>query len=142
VKKVNANQKLHLLEKIKAYNDGNLASKHLELWGLGFTPKLVDISEAPALSIIYALISEGAKVTAYDPEAMPNLKDQIDDKINYAESQFLTLAGADTLLIATEWSEFRTPDFEHMGKHIKYKVLFDGSYLFERPIIKELGYQL
>jgi UDPglucose 6-dehydrogenase len=82
----------------------------------------------------------GVSITAYDPEAMPNVKLQIGDKIIYAENQYQALAGADALIIATEWSEFRTPDFERMGKLLKYKVLFDGRNLFEPPMIKELGY--
>ncbi len=140
VEKVNANQKLHLVEKIKAYYNGNLAGKHFALWGLAFKPNTDDIREAPALSIIDALTKAGATITAFDPEAMPNVKAQIGDDIKYAENQYQALEGADALIIATEWSEFRTPDFEQMDKLIKDKVLFDGRNLFELPRIKELGF--
>jgi UDPglucose 6-dehydrogenase len=140
VEKVNANQKLHLVEKIKAYYNGNLAGKHFALWGLAFKPNTDDIREAPALSIIDALTKAGATITAFDPEAMPNVKAQIGDDIKYAENQYQALEGADALIIATEWSEFRTPDFEQMDKLIKDKVLFDGRNLFELPMIKELGF--
>ncbi len=140
VEKVNANQKLHLVEKIRAYYNNNLQGKHFALWGLAFKPNTDDIREAPALSIIYALINAGATLTAYDPEAMPNIKAQIGDKISYAENQYQALAGAEALIIATEWSEFRTPDFDQMDKLLKDKVLFDGRNLFELPMIKELGY--
>jgi UDPglucose 6-dehydrogenase len=140
VEKVNANQKLHLVEKIKAYFKGDLKGKHIALWGLAFKPNTDDIREAPALSIIDALTTMGATIAAYDPEAMPNVKAQIGDKIKYATSQYEALIGADFLIIATEWSEFRTPDFERIDKEIKNKIIFDGRNLFEVSKMKELGY--
>lgn len=140
VEKVNANQKLHLVEKIKAHFKGDLKGKHIALWGLAFKPNTDDIREAPALSIIDALTSMGATIAAYDPEAMPNMKAQIGDKIKYASSQYEALTGADFLIIATEWSEFRTPDFERIEKEIKNKIIFDGRNLFEVSKMKELGY--
>ena len=140
VEKVNAHQKLHLVEKIKAYFKGDLKGKHIALWGLAFKPNTDDIREAPALSIIDALTTMGATIAAYDPEAMPNVKAQIGDKIKYAGSQYEALSGADFLIIATEWSEFRTPDFERIEKEIKNKIIFDGRNLFEVSKMKELGY--
>jgi len=140
VEKVNANQKLHLVEKIKSYYKGDLKGKHIALWGLAFKPNTDDIREAPALSIIDALTTMGATIAAYDPEAMPNVKAQIGDKIVYASSQYEALSGADFLIIATEWSEFRTPDFERIEKEIKNKIIFDGRNLFEVSKMKELGY--
>jgi UDPglucose 6-dehydrogenase len=140
VEKVNANQKLHLVEKIKAHFKGDLKGKHIALWGLAFKPNTDDIREAPALSIIDALTTMGATIAAYDPEAMPNVKAQIGDKIKYATSQYEALSGADFLIIATEWSEFRTPDFERIEKEIKNKIIFDGRNLFEVSKMKELGY--
>ena len=140
VEKVNANQKLHLVEKIKAHYKGDLKDKHIALWGLAFKPNTDDIREAPALSIIDALTTMGATIAAYDPEAMPNVKAQIGDKIKYATNQYEALNGADFLIIATEWSEFRTPDFERIEKEIKNKIIFDGRNLFEVSKMKELGY--
>jgi len=140
VEKVNANQKLHLVEKIKAHYKGDLKGKHIALWGLAFKPNTDDIREAPALSIIDALTTMGATIAAYDPEAMPNVKAQIGDKIKYATNQYEVLNGADFLIIATEWSEFRTPDFERIEKEIKNKIIFDGRNLFEVSKMKELGY--
>jgi UDPglucose 6-dehydrogenase len=140
VEKVNANQKLHLVEKIKDYYQNNLQGKHFALWGLAFKPNTDDIREAPALSIIDALTKAGATITAYDPEAMPNVKAHIGDKIKYATNQYQTLEGAAALIIATEWSEFRTPDFERMSKEIKHKIIFDGRNLFEANKMRELGY--
>jgi len=140
VEKVNANQKLHLVEKIKAYYNNDLKGKHFALWGLAFKPNTDDIREAPALSIIDALILAGATVTAYDPEAMPNVKAQIGDKIQYAANQYEALQNATALIIATEWSEFRTPNFERMEKEINNKIIFDGRNLFDLTNMKDLGY--
>ena len=140
VEKVNALQKLSLVEKISSYYKGQLKGKHIALWGLAFKPNTDDIREAPALSIIDALVSMGATIAAYDPEAMPNVKAQIGDKIQYAQSQYEALTGADFLIIATEWSEFRTPDFDRIEKEIKNKIIFDGRNLFEVAKMKELGY--
>ena len=141
VEKVNSSQKLHLVEKVKAHYKGDLKGKQIALWGLAFKPNTDDIREAPALIIIDELIQLGATITAYDPEAMPNVKAQIGDKIKYATNQYEALTGADFLIIATEWSEFRTPDFERMEKEIKNKIIFDGRNLFEVAKMKELGYQ-
>jgi UDPglucose 6-dehydrogenase len=141
VEQVNANQKVHLVEKIKSFYQGNLQSKHFALWGLAFKPNTDDIREAPALLMINALLQEGATVTAYDPEAMPNVQQELGNKINYAQSQYQALEGADALLIATEWSEFRTPDFERIGQLLPSKVIFDGRNLFEVAKLQQLGYQ-
>lgn len=140
VEKVNANQKLHLVEKIKVYYNNNLQGKHFALWGLAFKPNTDDIREAPALAIIAALTKAGATVTAYDPEAMPNVKAQIGDQIQYASSQYQALEKSDALIIATEWSEFRTPDFEMMAQQTTNKIIFDGRNLFDVHKMKELGY--
>jgi len=140
VEKVNAHQKLHLVEKIKAYFNNNLQGKKIALWGLAFKPNTDDIREAPALAMIQSLMKEGASVTAYDPEAMPNVKNQIGDSIQYASNQYEALQGADILVIATEWSEFRTPDFELIEKGLPSKVIFDGRNLFEVTKMQEMGY--
>ena len=140
VEKVNGMQKLHLVEKIKAHYNGDLKGKHFALWGLAFKPNTDDIREAPALSIIDAILKEGATVTAYDPEAMEPVKRQIGATIHYAVSQYQALEGADALLIATEWSEFRTPDFERIEKLLPAKVIFDGRNLFEVAKMQSMGY--
>ena len=141
VEKVNAFQKVHLVEKIKSFYQGNLKGRHFALWGLAFKPSTDDIREAPALSMINALLQEGATITAYDPEAMPNVNRELGNKINYAQSQYKALEGTDALLIATEWSEFRTPDFERIGQLLLSKVIFDGRNLFEVAKLQQLGYQ-
>jgi UDPglucose 6-dehydrogenase len=137
---VNEEQKLHLMPKIKKYFEGDLVGKKFALWGLSFKPNTDDIREAPALYMIKALVGEGASVCAYDPEAMERVKEDLDGVIGYAESQYECLKDADALIIATEWNEFRTPDFELMGSQLKAKVIFDGRNLFDLPTMQKLGY--
>lgn len=140
VMQVNEMQKLHLIPKIKKYFNNNIKNKKLALWGLAFKPNTDDIREAPALAIIGELVKEGAEVVAFDPEAMKNVKNLIGDQIKYAESQYDALRDADALIIATEWSEFRTPDFDKIATLLKNKVIFDGRNLFELNQVKEKGF--
>jgi UDPglucose 6-dehydrogenase len=140
VEKVNALQKLHLVNKINTYFKNDLQGKKIALWGLAFKPNTDDIRDAPAIDMINALTAAGATITAYDPEAIPNVKNKIGDKIKYATNQYEALTGADILVIATEWSEFRTPDFEIIVKELPSKVIFDGRNLFDVAKMKEMGY--
>jgi len=137
---INEKQKLHLLPKIKKYFNNKLKGKKFAMWGLAFKPNTDDIREAPALYMIDALIAEGASVCAFDPEAMPNVQQLLGDKISYAENQYDCLKDADALIIATEWNEFRTPNFLKIVTSLKTKVIFDGRNLFDTGAIKELGF--
>ncbi len=140
VMKVNEIQKHHLLPKIKSYFSNDLGGKKIALWGLAFKPNTDDIREAPALTMIEDLLAGGASIIAYDPEAMANVKKEMGDKISYAENQYDALEGADALVIATEWSEFRTPDFNKMKSLLKGNVIFDGRNLFDLTLIQECGF--
>lgn len=140
VMEVNQNQKRHLVTKIKAYFNNELKGKKIALWGLAFKPNTDDIREAPALEIIDALTKEGVTVAAYDPEAMGNVRKLVGDKIIFSENQYDCLQGADALVIATEWNEFRTPDFLKIVSSMKRKVIFDGRNLFDANAISELGF--
>ena len=140
VEAVNERQKKHLLPKIRNHFKGNLTGVRLALWGLAFKPNTDDIREAPALQLIEALTSEGAIIVAYDPEAMANVKKLVGDQIQYAANPYDALVGADALIIATEWSEFRTPDFDRIGETLQHKVIFDGRNLFDVKQMKALGY--
>lgn len=140
VMKVNEEQKLFLMPKINAYFNNDLKGKRFALWGLAFKPNTDDIREAPALYMIDALTEAGATVHAYDPEAMPNVKQIVGDKIDFAEGQYDALENADALIIATEWSEFRTPEFEKISSMLKNKVIFDGRNVYDRAQMKELGF--
>jgi UDPglucose 6-dehydrogenase len=137
---VNEKQKLHLLPKIKAYFKNDLKGKKIALWGLAFKPNTDDIREAPALNIIDELLKEGAEINAYDPEAMNNVKGILGDKIIFSERQYDALVDADILVIATEWSEFRTPDFDKIISLLKNKVIFDGRNLFDLKHMEDLGF--
>jgi UDPglucose 6-dehydrogenase len=140
VMQVNENQKTHLLPKIKSYFDGDLKDKKIAIWGLAFKPNTDDIREAPALRLIKELTASGAIITAYDPEAMENVKRELKDKIFYSENQYDAITDADILIIATEWSEFRTPDFTKIKSLLRNPVIFDGRNLFELHQMKELGF--
>jgi len=137
---VNERQKLHLVPKIKKFFNNNLKGKRFALWGLAFKPNTDDIREAPALYIIDELLKEGAQVSAFDPEAINNVRTLLGDKIEYSENQYDCLQDADALIIATEWNEFRTPNFLKIVTALKNKVIFDGRNLFETNAIKELGF--
>ncbi|RWU05739.1 UDP-glucose dehydrogenase family protein [Pedobacter chitinilyticus] len=137
---VNEKQKTVLTEKVLKYFKGDLKGKKFALWGLAFKPETDDIREAPALYIIDDLLAAGAEVTVFDPEAIGNVKALVGDKINYANDQYEALEGADALLIATEWSVFRNPDFEKMDEVLKSKVVFDGRNLFDLQKMIDLGY--
>ena len=140
VMKINQIQKLVLVEKIKKYYGEDLTGKHFALWGLAFKPDTDDIREAPALYIIDALLEAGATIKAFDPEAMQNVKNKIGDKIAYSDNFYDALDQADALLIATEWSQFRSPDFNEIEKRLKSKTIFDGRNLYDPKEIKELGF--
>ena len=140
VMKVNERQRLHLVSRIKHYFKGNLTGKHFAIWGISFKPNTDDIREAPSLYMIDALLNEGASICAFDPEAMENAKAHYGNKISYAENQYEALDKADALIIATEWNEFRAPDFKKIENRLKRKVIFDGRNLFENNTMNQLGY--
>jgi UDPglucose 6-dehydrogenase len=140
VMEVNELQKSVIVEKLKAHFDGNLAGKKFAVWGLAFKPDTDDIREAPALFIIRDLIAAGASISAFDPEAMENVKKTIGEVIHYANDPYESLQDADALLIATEWSLFRTPDFERMKQMMKSNVIFDGRNLYDLQKMSEIGF--
>lgn len=140
VMEVNERQKVHLLPLILKYFSGDLQGKRIAIWGLAFKPNTDDIREAPALSIIQELLKEGAEVVAYDPEAMNNVRDLLGNQITFAENQYDVLKDADALVIATEWNEFRTPNFDKMKSLLKNKAIFDGRNLFDLYQMDEQGF--
>jgi len=140
VMEVNEKQKVYLIPRIKEYFNNNVTGKKIALWGLAFKPNTDDIREAPALYLIEELLKAGATVTAFDPEAMKNVRDIFGDKISFTENQYDALNNCDALIIATEWSEFRTPDFEKMTQRMKSKVIFDGRNVFDLSQMKGLGF--
>ncbi len=137
---VNDAQKLHLIPKVKKYFKGDLKGKKIALWGLAFKPNTDDVREAPAFYMIDALLEEGATVHAFDPEAMKNTHLHFGGKIQYGENQYDCLEGADALIIATEWNEFRTPNFLKIVQMMKNKAIFDGRNLFDIAAMEKLGF--
>ena len=117
-----------------------MKGKKIALWGLAFKPDTDEIREAPALYLIEELTAAGATVTAFDPEGMPNVKHILGDKISFAENPYDALINADALIIATEWSVFRTPDFDVVSAKLKNKVIFDGRNVYGNDQMKQLGY--
>ncbi len=137
---VNEWQREKFFQTIISYYKGNIKGKTIALWGLAFKPNTDDIREAPALYIIDKLIEQGAKIRAYDPEAMPNAKRIYTDKIYFAENEYDALTGADSLAILTEWNVFRSPDFSKITSLLKEKVIFDGRNLYHTGAMKEHGF--
>lgn len=140
VMEVNDKQKTVLVDKLLKYYKNDLSGKHFALWGLAFKPETDDIREAPSLYIIEKLIRHGATLTVFDPEAVDNVRALIGEKISYAQNQYDALDGADALLIATEWSVFRNPDFDKMEERLGNKVIFDGRNLYDLQKMIDLGY--
>jgi UDPglucose 6-dehydrogenase len=140
VMNVNENQKTVLFPKMKNFFKGDLNGKKIALWGLAFKPDTDDIREAPALYMIDELVAAGATITAFDPEAMPNVERLIGDKIKYGTDEYSILEGADALLICTEWGIFRNPDFSKIKSLLKDAVVFDGRNLFDMDEMSEKGF--
>lgn len=139
---VNELQKRVLFQRLKDHYKGNLKGKKFALWGLAFKPDTDDIREAPALYLIDDLLAAGASVSAYDPEARENVEKRYQGKtgIELVEDEFTALEAADALLIATEWTAFRAPDFARIKKSLKQPVIFDGRNLYEPGEMLALGF--
>ena len=136
---VNEKQKTILIPKIENQFNHNLTNKKLAIWGLAFKPETDDVREAPAIYLMNELLSRGAKLSVYDPEAMQNIKKQFGDKLTYCESMYDALTDADALVICTEWSIFRTPDFNKVKQLLKQNIIFDGRNLYDLEDIKKEG---
>jgi UDPglucose 6-dehydrogenase len=137
---VNHSQKVKLIPRIKEYFKGSLKGKVIAIWGLSFKPHTDDIREAPALYNIEELLKEGAIIKAHDPEAMKNVEKILKDNIQYFNTPYEAAENADAIFIATEWPEFRAPDFDRLSSILKEKVIFDGRNLYDLTVMKELGY--
>ncbi|VTR96977.1 udp-glucose 6-dehydrogenase : Nucleotide sugar dehydrogenase OS=Isosphaera pallida (strain ATCC 43644 / DSM 9630 / IS1B) GN=Isop_0060 PE=3 SV=1: UDPG_MGDP_dh_N: UDPG_MGDP_dh: UDPG_MGDP_dh_C [Gemmata massiliana] len=137
---VNDAQKRVLFEKIRAHYGDELAGKTLALWGLAFKPRTDDIREAPALTLIDALLEAGAQVRVHDPEATANVRAIYGDKLHYADRPYGALEGADGLVVVTEWAEFRNPDFEVMKRLLAQRVIFDGRNVYDPRMLRQFGF--
>jgi UDPglucose 6-dehydrogenase len=139
VEDVNDAQKLRLVAKMQSHF-GNLAERTMAIWGLAFKPRTDDMREAPAILIIEQLLSLGASVRAYDPEAGPTARRIFGDRITLCERSYDALSGADALAVVTEWNEFREPDFRKMRQMLKAPVVFDGRNIYAPEQMKALGF--
>ncbi|MFN0038830.1 MAG: UDP-glucose dehydrogenase family protein [Burkholderiales bacterium] len=141
VEKVNRNQKQRILEKVRKRFGEQLDGKNFAIWGLSFKPNTDDMREAPSRVIINGLLSRGARVTVYDPVAMPEAKHVYakESAVVFAPSPTAALDGADALVIVTEWKEFRSPDFEDLKRRLKSPVVLDGRNLYDPAAMKDMG---
>jgi len=137
---VNEKQKTILLPKIENYFNGDLTSRKLAIWGLAFKPETDDVREAPAIYLMRELLKKGASLSVYDPEAMPNIKKQFGDSLTYCDSMYEALNGSDSLVICTEWSIFRTPDFNKVKELLNKPTIFDGRNLYDVDEINKEGF--
>jgi UDPglucose 6-dehydrogenase len=138
---VNEAQKKVLVNKVRGYYGASLRDKTLAIWGLAFKPRTDDIREAPALTLIEALLQEGVQLRVHDPEALANLRALYGNKLTYCDGPYGTLEGADGLVIVTEWQEFRNPDFEVMRRLLREQVIFDGRNLYEPKTLAHWGFR-
>ena len=140
VLEVNNRQRVILFDKIWDFFGGDLRGRKIALWGLAFKPNTDDIREAPALYIIDKLLKEGAIVSVYDPEAMENVREIYGDRIFFGNDQYEILKDADALAIVTEWSVFRTPDFDQIHNLLQQANIFDGRNLYSLDVMAELPF--
>ena len=140
VQQANDAQKLVLYNKAMDYFDGDLSGKTFAIWGLAFKARTDDMREAPAIYTIRALLEKGARVQAWDPEAMVNAQHIFGDSVQLTHTQYDALKGADALLIMTEWSDFREPEFDRMKTLLKEPVVFDGRNLYAPKKMADHGF--
>lgn len=140
VEEVNEKQKSILFEKLQKHYDGNLKGKTIALWGLAFKPETDDMREAPALVLIDKLTEAGCTVKVYDPISMPECKRRIGDKVTYCTDMYDAAVDADTLLLVTEWKEFRMPSFSVLKKAMADRVIIDGRNIYDREEVTERGF--
>ena len=139
VRDVNVAKRELFFDKILKYYNCDISGKTFALWGLSFKPKTNDMREAPSITVIKLLLSYGAKVQAYDPQAMQTAKELFGETIVYSNSSYDAVENADALILLTEWNEFRRPDFEKIKSKLNDSVIFDGRNQFERKKLAGFG---
>ncbi len=140
VEEANASQKRRLFEKLSSALDGRLAGKTIAVWGLAFKAQTDDMRESPALTLIEAVLAEGASVVAHDPAAMPEAERRLGARISFATTNYEALAGAHALVVVTDWNEYRYPDFERMKQALSSAVIIDGRNLYDSDRMRSLGF--
>jgi UDPglucose 6-dehydrogenase len=137
---VNERQKRTLVDKVRQHFGAYLHGMHFAVWGLAFKPRTDDMREAPAVTVIEALLQAGAEVHAHDPEALTEARRIFGDRVHLHRVNYDALDGADALLVITEWNEFRRPDFTRMKQLMKRPVIFDGRNVYEPTTMRQLGF--
>jgi UDPglucose 6-dehydrogenase len=140
VDSVNDQQRMILVDKLKTHFKGKIKNLHVAIWGLAFKPRTDDLRDAPSLVIISRLLEAGAKVSAHDPVANRRAKGILGNKVQFFESNYDVLKGADALFVVTEWNEFRQPDFDRMKRLMKHPVVFDGRNIFDSKEMRARGF--
>jgi UDPglucose 6-dehydrogenase len=138
---VNGQQKRMLVDRVKEHFGGEIAGRTLAVWGLAFKPRTDDMREAPSLVVIEELLAGGARVQAHDPEALKSARQVFGDRIGYYETNYDALAGADALIILTEWNEFRHPNFHRIKAALKQATIFDGRNLYDPELMRALDFR-
>ncbi len=139
VESANERQKLVLVEKVRFALGGKLSGRRIALWGLAFKAGTDDMREAPSLTLIDALLGEGVSICAHDPAAVDHARALLGNRIDYAETNYEALTGADALVVVTDWNEYRHPDFERVKRTLKQPVIVDGRNLYDVEKMRELG---
>jgi len=137
---VNDRQRTILFPKMEHYFEGNIRGKKIAIWGLAFKPETDDVREAPSIYMMKKLLKAGAELTVFDPEAMPNIEKQFGDQLTYVDAMYDAIEGADALLICTEWSIFRTPDYKKLKSALTTPVVFDGRNLYNVEDMSSEGF--
>jgi UDPglucose 6-dehydrogenase len=140
VEAVNDAQKARLVEKVVAEFGDDLRGRRFAIWGLAFKPKTDDMREAPSITITEGLLARGAAVAVHDPEALTEARKQFGDRVTYHRMNYEALAGADALLVVTEWNEFRRPDFERMKALMKTPIIIDGRNVYDPDVMEQQGF--
>lgn len=138
---INLRQRYIFINKIIKKYKGDLKGKKFALWGLAFKPETNDMREAPSINIVKELLKQGAEITAFDPKAIETAKEIFTDNIKYANSAYEALNNADALILATEWNEFKNPDFDRIKNELKEPVIFDGRNQYDPKFLKEKGFE-
>jgi UDPglucose 6-dehydrogenase len=139
VESANERQKRVLVKKIRAALGGELKGRRIALWGLAFKAGTDDMREAPSLTLIDALLDEGVSICAHDPAATDHARALVGNRIDYAETNYEALEGADALVVVTDWNEYRHPDFARVKRTLKQPVIVDGRNLYDVEKMRELG---
>ncbi|MEN8208875.1 MAG: UDP-glucose/GDP-mannose dehydrogenase family protein, partial [Candidatus Fermentibacteria bacterium] len=137
---VNRDQKKLLVRKVTDHFGDDLSGLTIGVWGISFKPNTDDIREAPALTVIKGLLEKGAKIAAYDPQAMENASEVLGDSVRFASSVYDAVQGADAMVLVTEWTEFREPDLPRMAEIMRQPVIFDGRNVFNPGKLRKLGF--